>query len=513
MRNLTNSCLNEQLPDFFYLTHNKSRLDDKEQSEIMTFLMQATPHKNSIYTWDDIGVANLMSDAYDKAIRFCPQNGAWYVWDRQWQKQGEDGIIMDKLQTLTSLLLLYCKEQAFVSDDDTDKDIIDKYDKFISSIRRYNPMRNIIKTMSTMLRMNLKDMDTNPYVLNTTNHAYDLRTGKKVDDLEQYNVTKKALTRLPDFATKPCTRWYDFIDEIMEGDESKKSFLQRALGYSLLGVNREECMFIAYGSKTRNGKGTLFSSIEKALGEDYISAAPVSLICESKSGKTVDLNSPQPVLAKLVGTRIVTMSESPRDVRLDSANMKTMTGRDTMITRGLYESSFSFVPQFTLWLNTNHLPSVTDDTVFSSNRIWVIEFNRHFDEVSQDKNLKEIFAGPENLPTILKWLYDGCADYIKRGALDVPDCVKRATANYKKLHDRIGSFLEDCCATDENKKCLRGELYTAYRQWCIKSENKFQPLGSTTFYNEITVRGFPIRKISDWYVQGLVLKSRPTTLI
>lgn len=252
----------------------------------MEFLMKVTPHKNTVYTWDDIGIANLMSDTFEKAIRFCPQNGAWYIWDRRWERQGEDGIIMDKLQTLTSLLLYYCKEVAYLCEDDNEKEVIEKYEKFIGSIRRYNPMRNIIKTLSTMVRMNLKDMDRNPYLLNTTNQAYDLRTGKIVSDFEDWNVTKKTLTRLPDFITKSCDRWYQFIDEIMEGDEEKKSFLQRALGYSLLGVNKEECMFIAYGSKTRNGKGTLFSTLEKVLGEDYISAAPVSLICESKTGRT-----------------------------------------------------------------------------------------------------------------------------------------------------------------------------------------------------------------------------------
>lgn len=501
--------------DNYVLLHTgdaNMRLNNEEHVGIMEFLMAHRPHHHNEYTWDDIGIANLMCDVYDKKIRFCPQNGAWYVWEGRWEKQGEDGIIMDKLQTLTSLLLLYCKEQAFISKNDEEKDVIKDYNKFINSIRRYNPMRNIIKTLSTMVRMNLKDMDKNPYLLNTTHHAYDLRTGNIVHNVEDWNVTKKTLTRLPDYFSKPCERWYQFIDEIMEGNEDKKSFLQRALGYSLLGVNKEECMFIAYGSKTRNGKGTLFSTLEKALGEDYLSAAPVSLICEGKAGRTTDLNSPQPVLSKLVGTRIVTMSESPRDVRLDAANMKTMTGRDTMVTRGLYESSFSFIPQFTLWLNTNHLPAVTDDTVFSSNRIWVIEFNKHFDENAQDKNLKEIFSKPENIPTILKWLMDGCADYMRRGGLDVPDCVKQATENYKRLHDRIGSFIEDCCEIDVNEKTLRGNVYVAYRQWCMRSENKFNPMGSTSFYNEMIVRGFPMVKASDWYMQGLKLKNSVSTV-
>jgi putative DNA primase/helicase len=204
------------------------------------------------------------------------------------------------------------------------------------------------------------------------------------------------------------------------------------------------------------------------------------------------------------------MSESARDVRLDAASMKTMTGRDTLVTRGLFQNSFSFVPQFTLWLETNHLPAVTDDTVFSSNRIYVIEFNEQFTENKQDKNLKELFALPENRPTILQWLYDGCEDYIKNG-LAAPDCIIESTKNYRKLHDRIGNFIEDCCEVNEFKKIIRGSLYSAYSQWCLKPDNRYKPMGSTTFYNEIAMRGYAIKHRSDGaYVFGLTIKEEPT---
>lgn len=488
----------------YELAHNKSVLEDEQHSEIMEFLMRERPHSSPVYTWDEIGMAALLADAFQDSIRFCPQEKAWYIWERRWKKQNEEGVIHDRLQTLLNLLLIYCKEVMYLDRED---EFIADYQKYIKSIRKYTSMRNIINTLSSSVRLNLMDMDNNPYILNTTNHAYDLKTGNIVADITPYNVTKKTTCRLPDSITKRCDRWYQFIDEIMEGDKEKARFLQRALGYSLLGVNREECMFIAYGSKTRNGKGTLFSTIATVLGEDYASAAPTDLICESKSGRTTDLNAPQPVLASLTGTRIVTMAESSRDVRLDAANMKTMTGRDTLVTRGLYEASFRFVPQFTLWLNTNYLPAITDDTVFSSNRVWVIEFNRHFDESSQDKDLKELFTAHENRPTILKWLVDGCKDYMEKG-LNIPQCVRDATASYRKLHDRIGCFFEDCCIIDESKKTLRGDLYRTYRQWCVKEENRYKPMGSTTFYNEIAVRGFPIQKYNgEWYAFGIELSN------
>ena len=492
----------------YYQLSNGQIIEDADMSEMMYRIMKLRPHTSFVYSWDDIGMATLMSDLYQNNIRYCPQNDHWYVWDKCWQKQGENGAISDMLQTLLNLLILYCMEITHEIDggDDGAIEAIDKYRKYISSIRKYTPMRNIMEVLKTMVRMSLEDMDSNPYLLNTPTLAYDLRTGDIVHDISPFNVTKKTTCSLPKAFTKRCDRWYQFIDEITGGNKDKAQFLQRALGYSILGVNREECMFIAYGAKTRNGKGTLFSTISTVLGEDYADSAPPDLICENKSGRTTDFNAPQPALAKLVGTRVVRMSESARDVRLDAASMKTMTGRDTLVTRGLFQNSFSFVPQFTLWLETNHLPAATDDTVFTSNRIYVIEFNEQFTEGKQDKNLKELFALPENRPTILQWLFDGCADYIKNG-LAAPECIIEATKNYRKLHDRVGNFLEEKCDVGEDKKVLRGALYSAYSQWCIKPDNRYKPMGSTTFYNEIAMRGYPVKHRNDGtYILGLEIR-------
>lgn len=490
-----------------YELANGRIIEDEALSQLMEQLVAMRPHRSQDYTWDDIGMATLIADLHRDDLRFCPQNARWYLWDEScWRKQTDTGPVSDLLQTILNLLMMYCSEMKLTGED---PDLMDEYAKYIRSTRKYNAMKNILEVLKTnsQIRISLWDMDSNPYLLNTPNGAHDLKTGERYAEGEtrKQNVTKKTSCNLPDFATVPCTRWEQFIREIMGGDAEKASFLQRALGYSILGVNREECMFIAYGSKTRNGKGTLFSTIGTVLGQDYADSAAPDLICEGKNGKSTDFNAAQPALAKLVGTRLVTMSESSKDVRLDAASMKTMTGRDTLVTRDLYESSFSFVPQFTLWLNTNHLPAVTDDTVFSSNRIHVIEFNEHFDGSQQDKDLKEIFALPENRPTILKWLYDGCRDYIENG-LNPPQSVITATEAYRKLHDRLGAFLEDCCDIDPEAKVVRGNLYAAYRQWCCRAENKYNPMGSTTFYNEVAGRGFGPRRQSDgWYITGLKL--------
>lgn len=483
-------------------------INDPEFVAILNKLFDLKPEKSRDFTRDDIGMANLLQAVYRDKIRYCPQNQTWYIWDKQrWERQTDDGLISEKLQDLLNLLNIYVDE----IEENSDEELIEKYRKFLSSCRKYHPMRGILKVFETNVRLSLSEMDNHPYILNTTNGAYDLRTGKQVENSQELNITKCTNTYPAHALTKRCDRWYQFIDEIMSGDKEKAKFLQRALGYSLLGVNKDECMFLAYGAKTRNGKGTLFGAIKDALSEDYADTASSALICKDSRGRVTDFNAPQPALAKIKSTRIVEMSENESDVILASAAMKAMTGRDRLVTRGLYENSFSFVPQFTLWLSTNYLPIVDDDSVFRSNRIWVIEFNESWaDEgnrtnTKRDNDLKELFAKPENQPTILKWLMDGAAEYLRIG-LAVPECVKQSTLNYRNRYDRINNFITECCELGDDKKIRRGDLHTAYTQWCFRSDNRYKPMQQSKFYAEMELRGFPVVKNSEWFYKGINLK-------
>jgi P4 family phage/plasmid primase-like protien len=288
------------------------------------------------------------------------------------------------------------------------------------------------------------------------------------------------------FATDAYNGWYSFVDEIMEGDKEKAAFLQRSLGYSLLGVNREECMFLAYG-KTRSGKGTLFNTIAKVLGmgtdNGYGGSVNSSLVCESKF-KDRDYNAPEPMLADTVGLRYITLSETKKGALLDVNAIKSLTGRDPRKTRQLHCPAFTFTPQFTMWLSTNFLPKVNDDTLFKSDRLWVIEFNKHFDGDDRDFSLKEIFEHPDNQAVILKWLLDGYKMYVEDG-LNPPACIREATARYARINDRILCFKEDCLEDAPGERVSNGLLYSKYKEWCEDEERGYNPLGSTSFYNEM----------------------------
>lgn len=117
------------------------------------------------------------------------------------------------------------------------------------------------------------------------------------------------------------------------------------------------------------------------LGDYATTISPESLAIKANK----DSRTASPDIAKLAGTRLVVASEPPRRMLFDSSLVKTLTGRDTVSARFLHENEFQFKPKFKLILNSNYLPVISDKTVFSSNRVKVVPFERHFTEKEQNK--------------------------------------------------------------------------------------------------------------------------------
>jgi len=204
------------------------------------------------------------------------------------------------------------------------------------------------------------------------------------------------------------------------------------------------------------------------------------------------------------------MSESNREIKLNSALIKALTGRDEISARGLYGRPFTYVPQFTMWLSTNHLPEIDDVGIFASDRIRVIEFNEHFGEERQNKDLKNIFSTPVAASYIMSWLLRGAVDYIQNG-LCVPECVLEATRRYAKHSDTIGCFIEDRCRTGSDKRVLRSYLYRSYRNWCTSEDSNLVPLSAKALCVELENRGCEIKRIhGEYYIYGIDLNIRDT---
>jgi putative DNA primase/helicase len=99
-----------------------------------------------------------------------------------------------------------------------------------------------------------------------------------------------------------------------------------------------------------------------------------------------------------------------------------------------------YTPEFKIFFNTNHLPRASDDTIFSSGRVKLIPFDRHFTPEEQDTGLKKLFRSGENKSSILNWLIEGYKLLGSEG-LFIPRRVEDAIAAYRQETGGAAFFL------------------------------------------------------------------------
>jgi putative DNA primase/helicase len=246
------------------------------------------------------------------------------------------------------------------------------------------------------------------------------------------------------------------------------------MGYALTGDTRHECFFVLYGPTSRNGKGTTMETYMRMMG-DYGRSAKPDTIAQKQAANG---SGPSEDIARLVGARFVNISEPDQKLILSAALVKTLTGNDTITARYLHENSFEYRPQFKLFINTNHLPKVTDITLFSSGRVKLIPFERHFTEAEQDGNLKGELAKPQNLSGILNWCIQGLR-LIQEQGFAMPDSVRAATDEYRNNSDKLGRFLADEMIKDASGEVQTSVAYQRFTKWC--DDNGFRAENASNF--------------------------------
>lgn len=440
---------------------------------LSSILKELKPETIDRYRCTDIGNGNLFSDIYKDIARYCADRGRWYIFDgKRWKPDSQDGTqAMQLTKKLADALLIYAS-----STEDAD------YVKAVAKWQNRNTRKTILLDAQDCYPVNVSDFDKDIYLFNCQNGTIDLRTMEFRPHRPQDLLSKIAGVNYDPDAK--CERWNRFIDEIMQ-DKSKARYLQKALGYSLSGDTREECFFILYGATSRNGKSVLMETFKRTMGDYGKATSPETIAQKDRT----DSSKPSEDVARLAGARFVNISEPDKNLVLSSALIKTLTGNDVITARFLHEHIFEYKPQFKLFINTNHLPRVTDSTVFSSDRIKVIPFERHFEESERDTNLKRLFSDKSNQSAVLNWCLEGFKSYQTEG-LSVPVSVQKATTEYMVDSDDITRFMDEELITDYQSEVRTSDVYERYKEWC--SLNGFMQKSIKTFSQDLKQRNVDI---------------------
>ena len=444
------------------------------RDELLCKLKQIQPELS--YSWDDKGFGALFADVFRDECRYNTTAKSWMYYNGAIWTLDEGGMIVSqKAKQLADALLSY---SATLEDGRQKTD-------FIKIVAKYGQLRfreTMIKDARDACFISQTDLDKNLDLFNCKNGTYNLKTGEFLPH-SPHDLLSKCSNVFFDPEAR-STLFEQFISDVMQGNEEKIRYLQSIFGYALTAETSLETCWILYGATTRNGKSTLVETLAYMMGNTggYALAMQPQTLAQKQNKDTRQASGD---IARLDGCRFLNASEPPKRMLFDVALLKTLLGRDSITARHLFEREYEFLPHFKLFINTNFLPLIQDDSLFSSGRINVITFDRHFTPQEQDRGLKDKLKSPENISGIFNWCLEGLKRYREIGA-EPPEAVKAATAEYRQSSDKVGIFMSECLEkTGNNSKA--GEVYRRYAEWC--EDNGFGTENKGNFFDELKAKG------------------------
>lgn len=424
--------------------------------------------KRPFFSYDDTGNAERFVYRNKLVTRYSYTNKCWYFFDgKQWVSDttGQIKRLLDKSVEEMK------KEDVYLADGTDEEEAVKIFQKHIKSSRSNRGKTAMLKESEHHLPVSPDDFDKDKSVFNVQNGYLDLINGS----LKEHD-RKKMFTKISnvEYTDKiDCPLWLEFLNDIFEYDQELIEFIQKAVGYSLTGSTREQCMFILFGNG-RNGKSVFLDIINEILGTYATNIQPQTLMVKQQtSGANSDI-------ARLKGSRLVTTTEPNDGVRLDEGLVKQLTGGDKVTARHLYGNEFEFDPEFKIWMATNHKPIIrgTDDGIWR--RLKMIPFMYQIPDSKVDKNLK--FKLKNELTAILNWAVEGALKWQKDG-LKNPKVVEKANQEYRVEMDVTELFIQECCVLDEEASIKAKILYQTYKEWA--RENSQYEMSNTKFGKEM----------------------------
>ncbi len=354
-----------------------------------------------------------------------------------------------------------------------------------------------LKEAHPMVEIDQRQLDADEFLLNTPSATYDLRIGlpSAHEHTPAEFITKQTTV---DPSDDGMDIWQDALETFFCGDNELIDYVQEIAGLSAIGKVCVEGLIIAYG-EGRNGKSTFWNTLSRVMGtySGNMSADTLTVGCK---------RNVKPELAEAKGKRIIIAAELEEGMRLNTSNVKQLCSTDEIYAEKKYKDPFSFVPSHTLVLYTNHLPKVGAIDAGTWRRLIVIPFNAKIEGSSDIKNYADYLFNKAG-GAILKWIMTGAKRVIEKDYHIVkPAVVDAAIQKYKDNNDWLSQFLDECCEVGSGLIAKSGEVYNAYRSYCMQVGDYIR--STTDFYTALECAGFERkRNKSARLILGLQLKS------
>ncbi|MED2983866.1 phage/plasmid primase, P4 family [Bacillus thuringiensis] len=425
----------------------------------------------------ELGNAERIAYYHGENVRYCNEL-EWLIWNgKHWQEDSKRQI-----EAITAKTLRAIYGEAKATEDKYQSKLLHDWAK---KCERRTIRINSILDVRPMVSVKKKELDSHSFLFNCDNGVIDLKTGELLPHDRDLLLTK--ISPIKYNKNAECPNWKAFLESIFkkhtgEADHELINYLQKAIGYSLTGVTKEQVMFFLFGNG-RNGKSTFINIIQDLLG-DYGRQTNSDTFLKKRNDSGINND-----VARLDGARFVSAVESEEGQQLSEALVKQITGGEKMSARFLRQEYFEFTPEFKVFFTTNHKPIVKGSDEGIWRRIMLIPFTVTIPKDKIDYDLPDKLA--KEMPSVLRWAVEGCMKWQAEG-LRAPEAVKAATNEYREDMDILAPFIDENCTVNSLVRIEAKMLYENYTKWCY--QNNELELKNRAFYRQLEVRGFKKEK-------------------
>lgn len=425
----------------------------QDHSDTYVAWQGATHDQHSLHELTDLGNAKRFVDHFGADVIYVDGWG-WLTWtDIGWQRDGLDvtGQLTHKIPNIIR------DEATALTAEGVDNAIVGRWVRHATAteaVGRLNAITAVAKSIQD-IRGSVSEFDSDDYLLACRNGILDLRTGTiRAIDRDDYVTKNTGVLYDPNYVLPAFDK---FMLDSCDGDAELVAYMQRAVGYTLTGSNKEEVFFMLSGPPA-SGKSTFLDGLHAALGSYATTSQSETFM--HRRGQPPPANE----LARLAGMRLVSVSEIRQGESFNEAIIKQFTGGDRVTARFLYQDSFEFRPQFKLWVGTNHDPNAKDDALWR--RIKKIPFRKAIPYGERDPKLKLMLRDPDvGGRAVLAWAVRGAMAWYERG-LDQPQSISAEVQLYRLDQDREGQFINECLVQAPGKLTPLNEMYNVFSNWC-----------------------------------------------
>ena len=186
----------------------------------------------------------------------------------------------------------------------------------------------------------------------------------------------------------PCPRIMKFLYDIMDPEDVE--IVLDFIAYCLW-RNYKFAIWVLFNGAGQNGKSTLINAITAMLGKHNVAGESLHRLLENRFSSAKLCNKLANLDADLSG-----------DILKNTGILKKLTGNDLVPAENKFQTPFSFYNHAKLIFSCNEMPLTEDTTDAFFRRLIIINFNKQFFGLAEDRNLLQKLTTPDELSGLFR---------------------------------------------------------------------------------------------------------------